>query len=134
MARYYELRLLGLAGFQPQLFFCVGSGDAIEEEDQFLSAELGGLLSPSAAGQDRRARRVTAVAVKLLRYLQTRNWSTVSVLRLKNNLHQELEAVMHYYLTYILERNLKSVDFLNRLRREASLFAPHEDTKEQEHD
>ncbi len=31
---------------------------------------------------------------------------------------------MHFYLTYHLERNLKSVDFLHHLRREATLFAP----------
>jgi hypothetical protein len=34
---------------------------------------------------------------------------------------------MHHYLTFVLERNLKSVDFLHRLRREAALFAPADD-------
>lgn len=47
----------------------------------------------------------------------------VSSLRLKRPLHRDLESIMHHYLTYILERNLKSVDFLYRLRREAELFA-----------
>lgn len=121
-ARFYELRLLGLAGFRPQLFHCVNCGDTIEEQDQFFSADLGGLLCPDCQESDRRARPVTAVAVKVLRYLQTRSWQTVHALRLKPSLHRELEGVMHYYLTYILERNLKSVDFLHRLRREADLF------------
>ncbi|HEX6386505.1 MAG TPA: DNA repair protein RecO [Anaerolineae bacterium] len=121
-ARFYELRLLSLAGFRPQLFHCVNCGDAIEEQDQFFSAELGGLLCPDCQESDRRARPVTAVTVKVLRYLQTRSWQTVHALRLKPSLQRELEGVMHYYLTYILERNLKSVDFLHRLRREASLF------------
>ena len=31
---------------------------------------------------------------------------------------------MHYYLRYTLERNLKSVAFLNRLRGEGAQFAP----------
>ena len=66
---------------------------------------------------------ITAVSVKVLRYLQTRPWETVSSLRLKRPLHRDLESIMHHYLTYILERNLKSVDFLYRLRREAELFA-----------
>jgi hypothetical protein len=35
---------------------------------------------------------------------------------------------MHFYLTHILERNLKSVDFLHRLRREAELFAANDET------
>lgn len=124
IARFYELRLLGLAGFRPQLFQCVVSGEPILEEDQFFSAELGGLLRPDYQEQDRRALPITAVSVKVLRYLQTRPWETVAALRLKRPLHGELEAIMHHYLTYILERNLKSVDFLYRLRREAELFMP----------
>ncbi|MEM8860651.1 MAG: DNA repair protein RecO, partial [Chloroflexota bacterium] len=46
-ARYYELRLLSLTGFQPQLFNCVVSREPIEEEDQYFSAEMGGLLKPA---------------------------------------------------------------------------------------
>ncbi|NKQ36100.1 MAG: DNA repair protein RecO [Chloroflexi bacterium] len=122
-ARYYELRLLALTGFQPQLFSCVSCGEPIEEQDQFFSAELGGLLCPNCQTADRRAQPISSAAAKVLRYLQTRPWDTVQLLRLKRPLHTELEAIMHYYLTYILERNLKSVDFLHRLRHEAALFA-----------
>lgn len=126
VARYFELRMLSLSGFQPQLFHCAASGEPIEEQAQFFSAELGGFLSPEMHSADRRAQPVTAVAVKVLRYLQTRSWDTVQVLNLKRPLHRELESLMHYYLTFILERNLKSVDFLRRLRIEADLFLPNE--------
>ena len=122
VARYYELRLLGLAGYQPRLFHCVSCGEPIEEQDQFFSAELGGVLCPDCFAADRRAQSISSVAVKVLRYLQTRDWETVKVLQLKRPLHRELENSMHYYLTYILERNLKSVDFLYHLRREADLL------------
>ncbi|MCA9984421.1 MAG: DNA repair protein RecO [Anaerolineales bacterium] len=127
VARFYELRLLSLAGFQPQLFHCVGSGDPIVEENQYFSAELGGLLRPPQRGLDRAARPISAVAVKVLRYLQTRSWETVHALQLRPELHRELESLMFYYLTYLLERDLKSVDFLQRLRREAALFVDEEE-------
>lgn len=120
--RYYELRLLSLSGFQPQFFFCVATNAPIEEEDQYFSAELGGLLSPGNEKMDRRAIPVSAVAVKVLRYLQTRTWDTVKVLNLKRSLHREIETILYFYITFILERNLKSVEFLERLRREAELF------------
>lgn len=126
VARYYELRLLSLVGFRPRFFTCVVSGAPIEEEDQFFSAELGGFLAPDSQHADRQAQPVTAVAVKVLRYLQTRSWETVSALHLKSSLHRELEGVMHFYLTHILERQLKSVDFLHRLRHEAALFRSDE--------
>ena len=127
VARYYELRLLSLAGFQPQLFYCVGSGEVIEEENQYFSPELGGLLKPERRGMDRTARPISAVAVKVLRYLQTRPWEAVASLQLRPDLHRELEGVMFYYLTYVLERDLKSIDFLHRLRREAALFVDEEE-------
>ncbi len=122
VARYYEVRLLSHTGFQPQLFTCLSCGEAIEDQDQFFSAELGGLLCPNCQQADRRAQPISAAAVKVLRYLQTRPYETIQVLHLRRTIQKELEQVMHFYLTYILERNLKSVGFLHRLRREAELF------------
>lgn len=126
-ARYYELRLLSLTGFQPRLFNCVACGEAIREEDQFFSADLGGLLCPGCYEADPRARQVSAVTVKVMRYLQTRSWETVRQLQLRPAVLHEIERVLHEYLLHILERELKSVDFLHRLRREAELFATGDD-------
>ncbi len=81
-------------------------------------------MCPNCREEDRRAVGITAVTTKVLRYLQTRAWDTVHNLRLKRAVHTELENVMHYYITYVLERNLKSVEFLHRLRQEASLLLP----------
>ena len=117
------MRILSIAGFQPQLFHCVSCRDEIEEQDQFFSAELGGVLSPECRQADRNARSISASAVKVLRYLQTRSWETVRVLQLQSSLHRELEGIMHYYLGFVLEKNLKSVEFLQRLRSEAA-FKP----------
>jgi DNA repair protein RecO (recombination protein O) len=117
-ARYFELRLLSLTGFQPQLFKCVACREPIEEEDQYFSAEMGGILKPEQLAVERRARPISASAVKLLRFLQTRPWEQVRQLQLRRELHQELEDILHYYITYYLERRLKTVDFLRRLRYE----------------
>jgi DNA repair protein RecO (recombination protein O) len=117
-ARFYELHLLQLAGFRPQLFHCVGCSEAIVEQDQLLSGELGGLLCPGCAAADRGAQPISAAAVKVLRYLQSRSWDTVRQLSLRRALHAELERLMHFYITYLLERDLKSTEFLHRLRRE----------------
>lgn len=122
-ARYYELRLLSLTGFQPRLFNCVACGEAIREEDQFFSADLGGLLGPACQTADPHARPVSAVTVKVMRYLQTRSWEAVRQLQLRPAVLHEIERILHEYLLHILERELKSVDFLHRLRREAELFA-----------
>ena len=38
--RIFEMRLLGLTGFQPQLFQCVTCDTPIQEQDQFLCMQL----------------------------------------------------------------------------------------------
>ncbi|MCO5184524.1 MAG: DNA repair protein RecO [Anaerolineae bacterium] len=120
-ARHYELHLLTLVGFQPQLFRCVVSGATIVEEDQFFSVELGGLIAPGHERADRNVRPISAAAVKVLRYLQTRQWGAVESLQLRTALHRELENHLHAYLAFHLERQVKSAEFLQRLRNEAQL-------------
>ncbi len=122
-ARYFELRLLTLAGFQPQLFYDVVTGDPIEEADYYFSAAEGGLFDLQQRNVDRSARRLSAAAIKVLRFLQTRSWDAVANLQLRQPLQRELETVMHYYLAYLLEKQIKSADFLLRLRRESANYA-----------
>ena len=126
-ARYYELRLLSLTGFQPRLFNCLHCGEAIREEDQFFSVELGGLLCANCGAADPRARPISAVGVKVMRYLQSRPWDVVGQLRLRPAVLHEIERIIHDYLVHILERDLKSADFIQRLRHEAELFADREE-------
>jgi len=118
LSRHYELRLLTLAGFRPRLFHCAGCGEEIKEEDQYFSADSGGLLCPACHHLDRRARPITSVAVKVLRYLQSRGWETVRDLRIRAVVVDEIEATMAHFLTHTLERNLRSSAFIRRLRRE----------------
>ena len=119
VARFYELRLLSYLGYQPQLFHCVVSDDEIQDEDQYFSAELGGIIAPGYEMHDFKARPISASAVKLLRFLQTRKWSEVQAVHLKRKLHTELETIMSHYISHTLERNLESLELLMRLRDEA---------------
>lgn len=117
--RFYELRLLSLTGYQPQLFYCVVSQESILEEDQYFSSELGGLIKPEYISREVRARPISARAAKVMRYLQTRPWTSVQELQLRRDLHSEIESILYDYLTYLLERSLKSLEFLHRLRHDA---------------
>jgi DNA repair protein RecO (recombination protein O) len=117
-ARYYELHVLGLVGYQPQLFVCGSCKKRLEPETNYLSAADGGVLCPKC-GYDRVGTTELSVnALKVLRFLQTREWDTCRLLHLSPASHAEVERAMNQYITYQLERKLKSVDFLHRLRRQ----------------
>ncbi len=118
VARYYELRLLALAGFAPSLHQCAIGQETIEPQDQFFSPADGGVICPAHHEGLDRGVPLSLTGLKILRYLQTRPWDAVRVLQIAGAQHQALEQIMLLYLTYLLEQRLQSVEFLRRLRRE----------------
>lgn len=122
-ARYYELHLLGLAGFQPQLYRCVVGGEEIVAEDQFFSVEAGGAVCARCGVE--RARPPTDLApvsmsaLKHLRYFQSNAYASALALKVRPSVHVEIERLLARYITHILERQLKSVEFLKLVRRES---------------
>ena len=61
-------------------------------------------------------------ALKVLRLLQSNDYSSVNRLKINPELSQELEAVMRGYLKYLLEREIKSVAWLDTLRERMTLL------------
>ena len=116
--RHFELRLLTYVGYQPQFFSCLGCRQLIQAVPNYFSVAEGGLLCEACRLQDSAAMPVSVNAQKVLRYLQTHALSEARALRVGPATHTEVETVLQAYLEYILERELKSVIFLDRLRQE----------------
>ncbi len=134
-ARYYELRLLELAGYRPELFRCVSCGRRTEPRNQFYSPADGGVICPACAPARPQARSLSLRALKVLRYLQTQPFEAVEQLALSHAVQKECERLMYETLTHHLERRLKSAAFLDRLRREAaSAAAPPAEGDDQKSD
>lgn len=118
VARFYEMALLGLAGFAPSLHNCAVGHEDLEPQDQFFSPVDGGVICPEHhAGLDR-GMPLSLTALKTLRYMQTRPWDAIRSLTIKGPLHLELERTLLAYITFLLEQRLQSVEFLRKLRRE----------------
>ncbi len=116
IARFYELSLLSLVGFQPELFDCVVGHEPLEPQDQYFSAFDGGAICPEHAENNPHAQPMSLPALKVLRYMTTQDWPMIRELILSDPLHLELERILQSYIVYLLERRLRSVDFIRRLR------------------
>lgn len=112
LLRYYELRLLDLLGFRPQLFRCVGCSEGIQPQDQFFSPLLGGVLCPRCGAQDASARPISVNALRFLRHFQRSTYAEASRALIPAPVQQEMETRMQDYLTYYLERGLNTPGFL----------------------
>jgi DNA repair protein RecO (recombination protein O) len=118
---YYEIRLLDLVGFRPQLFNCAQCEKEIHPEDQFFSASQGGVLCPNCGDRSSDRRPISIAALKFLRHFQRSNYADASRAQIDEVTNTEIETVMHYYLTHILERGLNTPSFIRRVKSEQFL-------------
>jgi DNA repair protein RecO (recombination protein O) len=115
--RYCEIHLLDQAGFRPQLVHCVDCKAEIKPEDQFFDPGLGCVLCPSCGLKTNTARPVSMTALKFLRHLQRSNYKEAARAQIPEGVQREMEALLQTYITYLLERNLNSPEFLQKVRR-----------------
>lgn len=114
--RYYEMHLLDIIGFRPELNECVFTHELIQPEDQFFSFGEGGVVSPTAAVHGTNLSPLPLPVLKILRHIQRSDYLQVQSLQITTTLHNQLERLMLGYITYLLERRLQSVDFIRRIR------------------
>ncbi|HUF53731.1 MAG TPA: DNA repair protein RecO [Dehalococcoidia bacterium] len=118
--RYFEMKLLDLAGFRPEVERCVTCGKALEPVDNFFVAVAGGAVCrdcvPGLAGP----RVMTLNALKVLRLLQRGPYNEVARVRFTPDLAEEVEKHLRGYIIGVLERDVNSAAFIERLRRDGA--------------
>jgi DNA repair protein RecO (recombination protein O) len=121
--RHFELHLLDLVGYRPQLRQCVACHKPLEPLTNLFSPQAGGVLCPTCQQARPLANPISVDALKVLRWLQSNDLSTASRLKINPALSRELELVIRGHLRYLLEREVKSTTWLDTLREQGSPIA-----------
>lgn len=117
--RYFELHLLDFIGYRPQLRQCVNCSKPLQPVTNSFSASQGGVLCHNCDYQEPVTRPLSVNALKVLRLWQDCDYETAGRVKIKPQLFTELEQVLREYIKYLLERQLKSTVWLDRLKQEA---------------
>lgn len=113
--RYFEIHLLDHLGYRPQLGKCTGCGRQLQPEVNYFSPSHGGAVCRECGYPDINARILSVNALKVLRYWQQCDNATAAKVKLNHELSKELKSAMREYIKYILEKQLKSIDWLDEL-------------------
>ncbi|MBK7317580.1 DNA repair protein RecO [Candidatus Villigracilis affinis] len=114
--RYYEMRLLDIVGFRPQLFECANCGREILPEDQFFSFATGGVICPQCGQGLPNLAKISMETLKYLRHFQRSSYRDASRAHPSPEVQKEAEALMQGYFTYLLERELNTPGFIKRIK------------------
>lgn len=117
MARIFEVRLMSLLGYRPQLERCARCSALVGSAWRF-DVSIGGLLCrecrPSAAHQV----TVSADAVRLMRLLLITDIGQLVRAGISEKLLIEIERVMGAFIDYRSESRIRSREFLMQVREE----------------
>ena len=117
LLRHFELHLLKEAGYSPQLQQCVNCRKVLEPVINSFSPASGGVLCPECSYKSSSALYTLSVnTLKVLRFFQGNTYETSSRLKVPSELTEELERIMRNYIRYLLEKDLKSVAWLDSLK------------------
>ena len=115
--RIFEIRFLMETGFAPRMDGCVACG--AEAGPFHFSLAQGGLVCRRCGLPDRQGRTVSPGAVRFWTQACRASLDRLDRIRLEAGLNRELAALTHGVLVSHLGRELRSLRFLRRLRRES---------------
>ncbi len=115
VARWFELHLLDAMGFRPALTRCLECGAEIAPGGNVFSPVAGGVLCVTCGHAALAARPISDDALKVLRHLQRSGLTAVLRLRLEGAPARETERLLHATISAVLERELRSRDFLEEV-------------------
>ncbi len=116
--RFFEINLLTHLGYKPELYECIACKRDVEPTDNYFSASGGGVLCPACRSRETLSRPVSLNALKVMRLCQQGDYDRVRKVKVNDELAMEMEGIMRQYIRYLLEREVRSVAWLDRLRRE----------------
>ncbi|BDG61400.1 DNA repair protein RecO [Caldinitratiruptor microaerophilus] len=109
----FQLQLLALSGFRPELGQCVACGSPVTGAHVRLSPAEGGILCERCAAGAGPVLRVARGALEAMRFLQGAGVGRAGVLRLQEGLWEQVRRAIEEFVEFRLERRLRSRAFLD---------------------
>jgi DNA repair protein RecO (recombination protein O) len=120
VARWYEMRLADEMGVRPEVDRCVECDRMLEPDEQFRWVPpLGGVLCSRCPGPPEQRTGLSVDALKLLKAYQKMDVEALAGLRLQAAVEREVEGAMRDFLHVSMDRDARSLGFLDEVRRSA---------------
>ena len=117
VARWYEMRLADEMGQRPEVDRCVECDRTLEADGSFRWVPaLGGVLCERHAPPPVWRVDLSLEALKLLKAYQRMDAEALAALRLPAGVESEVEAVMREFTRHVVERDARSLAFLDEVR------------------
>ena len=117
VARWFEFRLTDELGLRPEVDRCVECDRRLEADEEFRWVPaLGGLLCAAHPGPDAERAALSRDGLRLLKAYRHMELDAIAGLRLPAAAEAEAEQAMRLFVRHVLEREARSLEFLDEIR------------------
>jgi DNA repair protein RecO (recombination protein O) len=114
--RHFELALLSILGYRPELYQCVNCGEEITATINSWSTSMGGILCPNCRGIDPAATPLSVNAQKYIRTMERSGLGSLIRLELNELERNEVERALGNYVRFVAERDFGSLRVMASLK------------------
>ncbi len=114
---FFEMRLLQLSGFAPELSRCVETGVELEPANHLYSAERGGLVNSESRPVGESALLPASLnTIKLLRFLSRTDVNQAEHMKAGEDEARQISRILRAQIHHVLDRGLRSEAFMDEVR------------------
>ncbi len=111
LVHVFQIKILLLSGFSPHLDSCVKCNKKILGQARFILSS-GGLVCPNCPSTETSFSLISKGTVASILHIERNNWANSVSLGLTLTVKKELKYTLNNFLTYHLERKIKTAKYL----------------------
>lgn len=115
ISQAYQLKLMDISGYRPNLSRCVHCGKTDMESYRF-DIELGGLLCDECESFGKNVIKLSPGALEAVKILLNTEISRLNTLKIDNTIFSEIDKLVKKFVETHLEKQFKSLEFLDEIK------------------
>ncbi|HHY42630.1 MAG TPA: DNA repair protein RecO [Thermoanaerobacterales bacterium] len=114
LSRIYEIKLMAIQGFAPEVFVCVNCGRKVSDKISFSPA-MGGILCHDCKKQG--AVSITPDTLSVLQKMLTMTYEELKDITLNKYTREQLSEILSLFISHQIDRKLKTVEFIKDVKK-----------------
>ena len=116
LSRIYEIKLMAIQGFTPEVFSCVNCGGKSSSRVYF-SPSMGGILCYNCNNKDKRAVSITPDTISTLQKMLMMTYEELKSIDVNKYTREQLSEVLSLFISHHIDRKLKTVQFIKDIKK-----------------